>query len=716
MNRPYLQSSNIFFVPLLRNHLNFAVLVQRAIHELMLDKRDLIAVGLPLSVQASILEAITKLPRVSLIISSLNESDQREVFPVTPCDGIIEGVRTALERDIPLQFVDQEIAPGHLIDHFCIADEGWPDDGLALQHGAEWYLDLISRRLAHPPSRFEPVDTWRELHMATQLQRLYPRYRRILFICNATHVRPIQQLLYEPVLLIDRSPSSLLAPEYKIWEPSLPILMRYLDYIPRLVELYEEQRKEGTAYAFDKHIALLKLIDRLNQEARDLDFSIRHYQAFTQMLTSLLELERRISPQFETVMAACGSCFNNLFQERVYRHLLGYYDQVKVERIGRLVAAKDPVFEISLTNIQDSQKVFVARNCTQIEQYYEIVYDPKDQSDQLPDLPPDQPPGQMTKIIIDNPKLLSRLRRRVSELLDWDNSSSWPPMDSFVNDMRKKAYNLAEIIGRKQQVKSHEFQGSLYDGLDFRRTLRSYYDRKPKLFVKQKTAPGKVPVDHNEPIVWLFDGYARYDLKDPDLGFTSSFSGLKDGPQYITDWFFAGPREAVFNSKNMYGESVQVTAEKVFGRASFKDWSLTFDQIKERLGSDIDKRLPSVDALEPASWGGEISIGLDKLDPTRRSWWETLLIGALHYAKETVILVAPQEFIIPIDVTRQAAMQSKRITHIPLSRFTRDERRNLSIQYYIVHSYTSRHKDVNDPEYQDYLLKHFGDIMKQFWE
>src|SRR5215469_7937686 len=117
MSEPYVQQSTVFFVPILRHHLNFAVAVQRAVQQLDLDERDLIAVGLPESIRASMLTAIGRLPRVSLVISSLSDCDQREVFPVTPADGIVEGVRLATERRIPLQFVDQELAPGHLLDY-----------------------------------------------------------------------------------------------------------------------------------------------------------------------------------------------------------------------------------------------------------------------------------------------------------------------------------------------------------------------------------------------------------------------------------------------------------------------------------------------------------------------------------------------------------------------------------------------------------------------
>ena len=145
---PYIRHNSIYFVPVWRHHLNFAVLVQRAVQQLQLSQQDLVAVELPQSAAKPVLAAIAKLPRVSLVISTLRDSDQREVFGITPCDGIVEGIRVAIEQQIPLQFIDQEIPPGHLLNHVCIPDENWPDDGLALQYGAEWYLNLT--QASHP--------------------------------------------------------------------------------------------------------------------------------------------------------------------------------------------------------------------------------------------------------------------------------------------------------------------------------------------------------------------------------------------------------------------------------------------------------------------------------------------------------------------------------------------------------------------------------------
>ncbi|MDO0930802.1 hypothetical protein QQY66_03595 [Streptomyces sp. DG2A-72] len=714
MSLPYIRQGEVCIVPVVRHHLTFAVQVQRAVHELGLGRQDLVAVGLPESVRGPMLQAVKAIPRVSLVVSRVRDSDQHEVFPVTPADGMVEAVRIATERDIPLALVDQEMAPGHLLDRFCMADEEWPDDGLALEHGAEWYLALIAERLARPPSRFEPVDTWRELHMAARLQALYPRYRRILFVCNATHVAAVRRLLTQPALTIEGGPS-LPDAQYDIRQPSLPILLRYLDHIPRLVQRYEEYRKENRAHTFDKHEALLELIHQLSEEATDLKLSIRHYQVFSQVLTKLLEEEQRISPSFEAILTACQACFNKPFKERVYRSLLGYHDQVRVERIGRIRSTRETLFELATTTPRNHRgPVFVARNCGQYEQFFEVLGATRAEWDEeasglsadlLPletvDLGPSTPP----------PAPSPRLNRWPQ---GWE-SSTWPPTDEFLEEVRRKAFDLARTQDDRQ-MKSMEFQGALHNGLDFRRTLRSHYKGQPKLYVRQERRSQRFVADHAEPMVWLSDAYESGDLSDPSHMMEYILAGTEPEPTLVAEWF-CGKRLDLpqRDYKNRYGEPVKVSAWDIHGRANFNGWVLTMEEIRNQLGDDLTSRMPQHATLLnldlhslrlPGVQGPELDWG---------RWWEVLLAVALQYAKEAILLIAPHHFVVPAHINAQAAASGKRIAHISTAGFTREELRKMGIAYFLEHRYPKKRLDANDPVHRAYLVDRFSDVMKQFW-
>jgi hypothetical protein len=166
MSHHYIQQDNLYFIPVIRQRVNFAFLVRCALEAVEQDEpwdpeQDLIVVGYPASIRSILYKAISLLPKLSLVIASTNNRDDlhREVFPITPADGLIEAVRLSLDRKLPLELVDREFAPGNLTHDVCIKNPNWPDDSLALILGVEKYLSMIEPYFAQPPARNEPVDS-----------------------------------------------------------------------------------------------------------------------------------------------------------------------------------------------------------------------------------------------------------------------------------------------------------------------------------------------------------------------------------------------------------------------------------------------------------------------------------------------------------------------------------------------------------------------------
>ena len=706
---PYLRQGTIHIVPILRHRLNFAVQVQRAVRDRQLGPDDLIAVALPESVHEPLIKAVARLPRISIITSWLQDRDQREVFPVTPADGMVEAVRIAGERGVPLRFIDQELAPGHLLDRYCISDDAWPDDGLALFHGSAEYLRLAAGRTEHPPTRFEPIDTWRELHMAAELQRFYPRYARILFVCDATHVRPVLRLLGSPALQIENR-AALPAARYEIRDPALPVLMRYLDHIPRLVEQYEELRQRGQAADFDKRTHLLQIVSDVGERAVDLRLSIRHYQAFTRILSVLLEREKRVSPTLSTVLSASGACFGTLFKERLFRHLLGYYDIVRTERLGRVRGTRELLAVVN-TSVSNPQPEYVARNCLQTEEYVEIVSVTPEERAALPqpDFALDIPLDEI--IEFEEPPSRSPARRPNWRRPGWERTT-WPPADEFAEVMRAKAQRLANATNRGR-TQSLEFDGSLHDGLDFRRTLRSYYKRNPKLYVQQTIRSSKRVISRNEPVVWIFD---NYELADPAAGDYFEYTTTGAGDEVVVaDWSLTktSQKEEI---RTRDGESARLDLYPLYGRVMFVHMYATLAELHEQLGENLRLRSPSPADIHDidAFLRGLAPRFYARLDSLQ--WWEVLLIGALAYAKEAVVLVAPPPFTVSSSVAAQAAANGLEICHVPSTMFTLEEQRVTSLEFGLEHRYPVKRPDLNDPVHRTYVVEHFSEAMKRFWD
>lgn len=665
MAPPYLKHNNIYFVPILRQRLNFAVLVQRAAHELGLGRQDLIAVALPQSIRDSVEVTIRKLPTVSFITTSLRRSDQREVFPITPADGMIEAIRTAQEWGIPLEFIDQEVIPGHLVDRHCISYQDWPDDGFVLERGIEWYFNLVQERLSHPPARFEPVDTWRERYMAEKLRRFHPLYRNILVVCHAAHVYPIKKYLGDSTLLFAPGEETLPKAKLKISEPSLPILMRYLGDMPKLVELYEAYRQQGRAKDFDKTRVLIETIHQL--DTTGFNFSIRHYQAFMQLLSRMLEIEQRTSPELDKVLVACESCFNKPFGKRVFRHLVSYFDQVQVKRIVHVMDTGEELLDIEakLANLGES---YVARTCDLVETTPLQIIDP-------PRLP-------RTSIFAKN--------------------AFWPPWEDFTDEMVSKAFKLAN---RKDiKVKTVEFQGSLHNGIDFRRTLRSYLGLTPRIYVKQHRTLIRKRLSNDEPQVWLFD---INDDPEAQGNFEPGFYLFKKATQYLMLWNWQDfEREYDFDKGTVFHANIR-------GMVQFP--RLSEDDLAKYPEEELQKKVPSIDNFVYDETFGDIPAEIADLIDATSPWWELLFLAAIKFAKETVLCILPQRFVFPRKLIEQARFEGKRLQRVPLEKYTQEEQRKLRNQFSIDSAYLPKVTRLDEKDFAAEMKKRFGYIMEQYW-
>ena len=99
---------------------------------------DVIAVELPNNMQDEVIEAIERLPYLSLIgyADTLNPK-RLNYIPIDPGDSIIEGIRIGLEHNIPIEFIDLSVSE-YLPPSFKL-----PDDYAINQIGLQkFYLQI----------------------------------------------------------------------------------------------------------------------------------------------------------------------------------------------------------------------------------------------------------------------------------------------------------------------------------------------------------------------------------------------------------------------------------------------------------------------------------------------------------------------------------------------------------------------------------------------
>ncbi len=96
---------SITFYPVLHSRLEFAALVRE---RLLREPPGLVAVELPGTWREPLLQAVNRLPLLSLILGE--EGDGHVFLPVEPTDAGIEALRTARELGVPAELIDLDVA------------------------------------------------------------------------------------------------------------------------------------------------------------------------------------------------------------------------------------------------------------------------------------------------------------------------------------------------------------------------------------------------------------------------------------------------------------------------------------------------------------------------------------------------------------------------------------------------------------------------------
>lgn len=177
----FLQKGGIFAVPCLHYTMEMAAAVRQAFAAL---KPDCVAVELPETLQLPFLHGASRLPDLSVVATS-NEKGSSLYYLVEPCDAAFEGLRSALESQIPAYCIDLEVG------NYPQFQEGFPDPYAMQRIGLKKYYEAYQQEVLTKKPPRSSLDHQRELYMAKRLKELSFQYDRILFIGGMFHVEKV---------------------------------------------------------------------------------------------------------------------------------------------------------------------------------------------------------------------------------------------------------------------------------------------------------------------------------------------------------------------------------------------------------------------------------------------------------------------------------------------------------------------------------------------
>jgi hypothetical protein len=229
MEKKHIEWKNVRFVPVLHNRMEFALEVRRQFEAF---RPDHVAVEYPATLQEEIIRGVKRLPLLSVIYYEEGDGTFTYLLP-EPTDGQVEAVRLALERHVPLHFVDRD-TEGYPIDRSPM-----PDPYALKKIGHFVYCQAYLRSKRDHFASLE--DRLREKTMAYHLQRLNKTGKRILFVGGLYHLPGILELLEQPQTeVIGKRHREGVGLAHLHRESS----SRIMTEMPFLVSLYERYRSE----------------------------------------------------------------------------------------------------------------------------------------------------------------------------------------------------------------------------------------------------------------------------------------------------------------------------------------------------------------------------------------------------------------------------------------------------------------------------------------
>lgn len=483
----------IHALPILHYKMEFASLVRRAVEQV---SPDCIAIELPATLEAPFLRGVRRLPQISVLRYGIRAAGRRDregmetVFLlIEPADPLVEAARLALERELPLAFVDVDLEdyPAH--------QEPLPDSYAVQRIGlSPYYAEYRKASAGLPPGREDLV---RERGMAYRLRQLAASHQRILLVCGMAHLErlkacygqpqaaPLERVRREGVALCNLHPDS-----------CREILGEY----PFLSALYELRRAP--------------LPPEPAGERRTMR---RSYRAF-----ELLEGGKRDLPDEELLYEAIVRSAHHAGREgegpdrqramlRLFREAARHYRQETGETVHLWQKRAFFRFSRNYALVSGSllpdlfQMLAAARGCLDdnfAHAFWRLAgfYPWQRESAELPTLrlrPEDLAAG--SRRIRFRPrsrqeaKGLSHLRflkrkgeKRPGEWLEgFDNPSvcSYPPEDLVIEEYGRFLRRRGTTLLSEEQSRVEPFVASILDGIDMRQTIRNLHEG--KIYVRE---------------------------------------------------------------------------------------------------------------------------------------------------------------------------------------------------------------------------------------
>ena len=433
-----LRRGNFTYFPVVPGRVEFSIELRR----LILDERpQIVAVELPGSLEDAYLQALARLPEMSVIVFPDPNDDERGVYvPVEPCDPFTEAVRSGLEMDAEIVFIEPDVSDRpHLPDTY-------PDPYSIPYIGLEKYIEAYR---VYPQARTDEVAE-HAAAMAWKLQGTDP-LARVLVVVAMNMLDPVLDAMEAP----QDAPRRREPMDVRLLNPHPDCLAEITIEYPYLQDQYESFRIEIPEAGFlERPRVQLELLRDAEQEyTKNTGDKVEHWQRrmmarFTRNLASMNS--ELVAGLFDITVAARSVVDENYAWE--------------VWQMGNRYPAQKAVSDMLETVNLSGEAVWVNTKKIRLRR-------------RLP-----RPKQRLMPRGL-KPRKKEKFAGEWAQQTDGNAICSYPPEDLVIEDYGRFLKKKAKMVVSEERVRTEPFTTSILDGIDLRETIRNWHQN--KIYVRQ---------------------------------------------------------------------------------------------------------------------------------------------------------------------------------------------------------------------------------------
>ena len=429
-----LRRGNFTYFPVVPGKFEFSVELRRLIQR---ERPDVVAVELPGSLEELYLQALARMPEISVILYVDEEDDGNAVYiPVEPCDPFTEAARTGIENGARIVFIEPDVAERpHVADRY--------PDPYAIRHiGLERYVDAYR---VHAGARSQDVET-HAAGMAWKLQGSDPM-ARVLVVLSLNLLDAVLDAMEVPQ---DPIPATQRRWESRLLNPHPDCLAEITIEYPYLQERYEGQRD---AVADAAHLERPRVQMELLREAE------RAYHINTG--DNMEHWQRRSIARFTRNLAVMGGDLTaGLFDlATAARSVVDDNYAWEVWEAGNRYTPQQSVSALIETVNLSGEEVWLNTRKLRLRR-------------RLPG------PKQLFKGFGLKRRKKEKFQGEWAKQTTGDAICSYPPEDLVIEEYGRFLKKKAKAMLSEERTRTEPFTTSVLDGIDIRETIRNWHEKK----------------------------------------------------------------------------------------------------------------------------------------------------------------------------------------------------------------------------------------------